>query len=63
MQVKKVNVDLIIDGLVYRRKKKHGSREVDKYFHYDYQCKHCEDVNKYTSCRVWCEVIDIEEPV
>jgi hypothetical protein len=61
IQIKKVNVDLIIDGLVYRRKQAHGKRE-DKFFHYSYQCKPCEDLGKYTSCRVLCEVRDIEDP-
>ena len=62
-QIKKVFVDLIIDGRIYRRKEAKGKREVDKYFHYEFSCKHCEEYNKFTSCRVLTEIVDIDDPV
>ena len=40
-----------------------GKREVDKYFHYIFSCKHCDEYNRFTSCRVLTEIVDIDDPV
>ena len=40
-----------------------GKREVDKYFHYIFSCKHCDEYNRFTICRVLTEIVDIDEPV
>jgi hypothetical protein len=64
IKTKKLFVDLIIEGRIFRKKKAYGNRQYDSVFEIQFVCKTCEVMaKKWVTCRVEVTVVNVDDVV